>query len=182
MKQLDKKRKTALGIVAATVALFLGVWVSGYHVALNSTPSMPEGLYLVRGIDTPQRGDVAAVCIPTGDAARLYRERNYLPASQRCAAGIAPVLKPVAAVPGDEVRLDERGVWVNGRLLANSRVYDTDSQGRPIQHLPVGWSKRLGAGEYFMLANRIERSLDSRYYGIVQRPNLVGQAFPLVTF
>lgn len=181
MKKMDKKQKVALGVVGAAVALFLGAWFSGGSVAINSTPSMPQGLYLVRGMDVPQRGDVAAVCIPNAEAAKLYRERDYLPASSRCAVGIAPVLKPVVAVPGDDVRLDERGVWVNGRLLENSRVFDTDSQGRPIQHLPLGWHKTMATNEYFMLANRIERSLDSRYYGTVNRPSLVGKAFPIVT-
>lgn len=181
MKKFDKKQKFALGVVGATVALFLGTWASGWSLAINSTPSMPKGLYLVTGLDTPQRGDVAAVCIPNKHAANVYRERGYLPVSTRCPTGIAPVMKPIVAVPGDQVLLDMSGVWINGRLLPKSRVFDTDSQGLPIDHLPVGWSKTLAAGEYFMLANHIERSLDSRYYGTVSLPHMVGQAFPVIT-
>lgn len=182
MKKMDKKQKFALGVVGATVALFLGTWASGCTVAINSTPSMAQGLYLVKRMAVPQRGDVAAVCIPNVEAAKVYRERDYLPTSPRCAVGIAPVMKPIVAVPGDQVRLDASGVWINGQLLPNSRVFDTDSQGLPIQHLPVGWQKTMAADEFFMLANRIERSLDSRYYGPVRRVDLHGAAVPLITF
>lgn len=73
MKKFDKKQKFALGVVGATVALFLGTWASGWSLAVNSTPSMPKGLYLVTGVDAPKRGDVAAVCIPNVRAANVYR-------------------------------------------------------------------------------------------------------------
>lgn len=182
MKKFDKKQKIALGVVAGAVLVFLATWFFGITFALNSTKSMPRGLYLVRPAGDVHTGDIVALCIPDKWAAQVYLERRYLPASTRCATGVAPVLKPIAAAPGDDVRLDDQGLWVNGRLLTNSRVYDTDSQGLPIQHLMIGWHKRLDAGEYFMLANHIERSLDSRYYGTVQRADIHGAAVPLITF
>lgn len=180
--KMDKKRKIALALVALAVATFLAFWFGGITLALNSTKSMPRGLYLVRPAGQVQTGDIVALCIPDKWAAQVYLERHYLPASSRCASGVAPVLKPIAAAPGDDVRLDAQGLWVNGRLLDNSRVFDTDSQGLPIQHLMIGWSKKLEAGEFFMLANHIERSLDSRYYGTVQRADIHGAAVPLITF
>lgn len=180
MRKLDKKRKLSLAAVAAAAALFLGAWASGDVLAVNTTASMPRGVYLVSDLETPARGLVVAACIPNHGDVAVYRERGYLPESSRCASGLAPVLKPIAAVPGDVVALDDRGLWVNGELLENSRVFDTDSQGKALRHLPVGWKKVLGAGEYFLLANRIERSLDSRYYGTVTRTQLLGQARPLI--
>ncbi len=179
---MDKKRKSALAAVAVVILTFLVFWFGGISLALNSTKSMPRGLYLVRPAGQVQTGDIVALCIADRWAAQVYVQRDYLPASNRCASGVAPVLKPIAAAPGDNVHLDAAGLWVNGRLLENSRVFDTDSQGLPIQHLHIGWTKKLQAGEYFMLANSIERSLDSRYYGTVQRADIQGAAVPLITF
>lgn len=182
MQNMNRKQKFTLTVVGLVTGLFLLTWATGYSVAINTTPSMPRGLYLVAPADTALRGDIVAVCIPPSDAARLYRERDYLPKSTRCASNLAPVLKPIVAEPGDSVTLDKQGVWVNGELQRNSRIFDTDSQGRPIDHMPVPWHDVLRSGEYFLLANHIERSLDSRYYGTVSRSALIGKGYPLITF
>ena len=173
------RTKGSLIMVGATVAVFCSLWASGYTLAVNPSPSMPRGVYLLGPILNPAVGDTVAACIPAGDQARLYRSRDYLPASDRCASGLSPVLKPVVAAAGDTVSINSDGTRVNGVLLPNSRVYDTDTQGLPIGHLPLQWSKRLGTGEYFVLANRIPRSLDSRYYGPLPRENIIGAAHAL---
>lgn len=173
--------KAPLVVVAVVVVAYLVAWLSGYSVAVNSSKSMPRGLYLVGPLKEVQRGQVVALCIPNAAAAAIYKARDYLGPSSRCAVGLPPVLKPVVAIPGDLVEISAAGTSVNGTLLPNSRVFDTDSDGRPIDHLPVGWSKRLGPGEFFALANYIERSLDSRYYGTVTRADLQGRALPIFT-
>ena len=175
------RTNASLVLVAATVTLFCAAWSSGYAIAVNPSPSMPRGVYLLGPIATPNVGDMVAACIPVGELARLSRRRDYLPSSERCASGLSPVLKPVVAVAGDTVAIDDEGTRINGVLLPNSRVYDTDTQGLPITHLPVPWIKRLDAGEYFLLANYVARSLDSRYYGPLPRKNIVGLAHTLAT-
>jgi len=179
---MNTKRILVLAVVALATLLFAGSWWSGYSVAVNSSKSMPRGLYLVGPLQEVERGQVVALCISNASAAAIYKARDYLGPSSRCPVGLPPVLKPLVAMPGDLVAISAAGTFVNGQLLPNSRVFDTDSDGRPIEHLPVGWSKRLAAGEFFMLANHIERSLDSRYYGTVKRADLQGRAVPLLTF
>jgi len=179
---MDTKRKLALAMLGCAVAAFVGAWVSGYGVAVNTSISMPRGLYLVAPLGKPQRGEIVAVCIPAGPAASLYLQRDYLPASKACPSGLAAVLKPIAGVSGDVVKVEALATSINGVAVVNSGVFSTDSDGKPIQHLPVGWEKRLGPGEFFMLSNHIARSLDSRYYGPVQLVDLRGRAVPLITF
>lgn len=179
------KSRAPLYVTAFTVAAFAAAWLSGYSLALNPSASMPRGLYLLRAT-TPavavQRGEVVAACIPNTEAAKVYRERNYMGASTRCTSGLPPVMKPLAGLPGDTVEVTNMGVWVNGQLLPKSRVFDTDSDGLPIAHLPIGWQKTLAPSEFFLLANHIERSLDSRYYGPIQRTNIHGRVRPLFIF
>lgn len=177
------KSKTLLAIAVLGLVAFSGTWISGWSLALNTSVSMPRGLYLVGPLGSiPKTGDIVALCIPNKEAAAVYLERDYLPASTRCATGISPVMKPVVGVPGDVMRVGQLSTMANGKQIPNSAVMDTDSQGLPIDHLPVGWIKRLDTDEYFMLANHVERSLDSRYYGTVQRSDMLALAHPLITF
>lgn len=90
-------------------------------------------------------------------------------------------MKPVVAVPGDHVMITTAGVAVNGVVLPDSAVATTDSNGAPIPHLPHGWRKHLGDGEYFTLSTHQQRSLDSRYYGIIKRDAIFATTAPLLT-
>lgn len=179
---MKKNRKKLLAVVVFAASLFVLTWASGYSLAVNNSPSMPRGVYLLSPLKTPVRGDIVSVCIPNAEAATLYRERHYIPASTRCKSGIAPVLKPIVGLPGDTVVVDQNRVLINNNAVDQSAVFDTDSQGRPISHLAVGWNKTLAVSEYFLLANFIPRSLDSRYYGTVTRADMIDRAVPLITF
>lgn len=175
------KSKSPIYIALVVTVLYLVSWASGWHLAINKTRSMPRGIYVVAPMTAVERGQVVSLCISNEAAARDYAERGYMPANGQCPSALPRLLKPVAGVPGDLVTITPAGTVVNGRLLPNSRVFGTDSDGRPIAHLPLGWSKRLRSGEYFVLANHIERSLDSRYYGTLLRADLKGRAWPLIT-
>lgn len=164
-------------VIATAYAL---AWNAGTGVAINLSPSMPIGVYLSRPIADPKPGDLVSVCIPPSPAS-IYADRSYVPRSPRCPSGLAPVIKPIAAADGDVVSIEPDGTRVNANLVPNSLVFDTDSNGRPIPHLPHGWIKRLNTGEYFVMATVLPRSLDSRYYGLVSRNQLLQKLIPLLT-
>lgn len=165
------------------VLLILIGFVTNTMMAVNLTPSMPRGVYYLSAFDRQkvQRGSIVSVCIPNRSELKIYQERQYLGHSTRCPIGMPPEIKPIGALPGDLVQIDGAGVHINGQLIANSKVFDTDSQGRPMAHLPRGWSHRLAAGEYFTLATHLPRSLDSRYYGPVTARDLLQEAHPVFT-
>jgi conjugative transfer signal peptidase TraF len=191
LKRLHQLRRVALAFIylgrMATVCLAFLICVSllfslqerfAYGLAVNWSPSMPVGLYWFHPAVELKRGDWVSVCISSENAS-LYQSRGYLPDREGCASGIAPVFKPIAASPGDSVSLEQDGVRVNGALVPGSVALDLDAAGRPMPHLPPGWSRRLGPGEYFVLATFHPRSLDSRYYGWVMRSQILHQVFPI---
>lgn len=97
-----------------------------------------------------------------------------------------PLLKPVAAVAGDCVCVEEGMLSVRPEGLATlegietyGRVY-TQAQGRPLPHLPEG-CLQVPAGAVF-LASRLPQSLDSRYFGPVPVSALMAQAKPVWTW
>lgn len=177
--------------VACCLAL-MGAWVAinsmGYGLRINITNSMPVGLYLATPLASvgPSRGDWVEVCIPSPERVRMYVERGYLEARKNgaCPVGqdtsVDAEIKPIAALPGDVVSVTREGVSINDVLIEGSVLKDTDSQGRPIEHLPIGTQMTLGAGQYMALSTRIVRSLDSRYYGPVARSNIKSKLSPLI--
>ncbi len=179
--KLQVKTKWPLFVGAAVALVYLVAWSSGYALAVNPSISMPRGLYVLGPVASPARGDLVSACISNLEAAKVYRARDYMGPSKRCADGMPPVLKPIVAAPGDTVEVTAMGVWINGQLVPRSRLFDTDSNGRPIDHLPLGWKKTLAAGEFFLMSTHIERSLDSRYYGPVLRADIHGRARPIFT-
>lgn len=174
--------KRSAWITAAAAALFVAAWSSGIKLAVNTSPSMPRGLYVMHRVETLERDALVAICLPDGESARTYLARDYIPHGRSCQSGAGMLLKPLVGVPGDEIDITAAGVVVNGVLVPHSRVFDEDSQGRHIEHLPVGWKHTLGEGEFFALATHLERSLDSRYYGPVQRSQIAAAVSRLISF
>lgn len=135
----------------------------------NVTPSMPVGLYrLVEGL--PDRGDPVAFCLDScGVFPDLAKEREYLKPGS-CACGLCPLLKKLAALPGDTLVIDAEGIHIlppggaDFRLWPHSRIKTVDSQGRPVPSaltagvIPPGQALTLG---------QHPGSFDSRYFGFV---------------
>jgi conjugative transfer signal peptidase TraF len=172
---------TIIAVLATLSAAFVYCffWAVGLTFAANPTESIDPGLYLMQdrvAMVELKKGDLVSACIPAGPMAEIFKNRGYVPDSPRCSSGLAPIIKPVAALEGDFVSISEAGVFINGELIPRSKVYSTDSKGRSIEHLPLGWTKTLGPNEIFVMATRLERSLDSRYYGVLQTTDLVGKA------
>ncbi len=122
---------------------------------------LPLGNRVVWSTGTPQRGDVAVFDSPV-DGTRL--------------------IKRVAAVAGDQVRLVDGHLWINGRALAaadgqvehfgvHAAPLDLDHGGGPdIDGLIVP------PGQVLMLGDHRGNSEDGRFFGLVQAKTLYGRA------
>ncbi len=143
-------------------------------VKINTTDSMPIGIYLMRS-DAIVPGRIVVAC-PPESAARVGLENGYLEHGS-CPTGAAPVLKYVAAVGGSNVAVTASGIVVNGRLLENSGARAKDRRGRPITRVHTG-TYLLGNDEVW-LYSPAPWSWDSRYFGPVATSQIIGAAFPL---
>lgn len=151
---------SALATSASLVPMPQLVW--------NASASAPIGFYW-RAAGRPSRGDLVLARAPVW-ARRLAAERHYLPLN-------VPIVKRVAAVAGDVVCASGDAISIDGRLVAHRLA--ADSVGRPLPR----WEdcETLGAGEFFLLMADAPDSFDGRYFGVIQRHDIIGRLVPLWT-
>jgi conjugative transfer signal peptidase TraF len=168
----------ALGVTLTGLAL-LGACTAGLRV--NVTASMPQGLWRVAPAAGPiPRGAIVSLCLPPSPLLRLALRRGYLSAGP-CPGGAEPLLKPVAAIVGDIVRVTTAGIAVDGLMLPNSTGLRRDSAGRPLHPLPPG-TYRVGPGAVWLVSSYAGKSFDSRYFGPVPVSAVHSTAQPVWVF
>lgn len=140
------------------------------RVVYNASPSLPLGFYSVRQTGQLTVGDLVVVDVPQ-DFEDLLSERGYLPRG-------VPLIKRVTGLPGDHVCYRDGMVFLNEQPIV--RVLERDGAGRPI---PL-WRgcRHLHDNEFFAVIQEVETSLDSRYFGPLDRDQIVGKAAPLWVF
>jgi len=158
LRQLPRHQQI---LAAVGLVLLLGVLASsGYRYQL--TDSAPRGIYRFRP-GPIERGRWVILC-PPADAARLAVERGYL-GSGPCPGGVEPLLKRVAALPGDRVAVARDGLHVNGTRLPASAPLERDLNDLPLPLAPFG-EHAVEPGTVWVIGEH-PRSFDSRYFGPV---------------
>jgi len=166
-----RRRRWRVGLFGLCAGLFLSLGVTiasppRPRLLWNASASAPVGLWRVSPGSSARRGDMVVVRL-----ASPWREfaarRHYLPAN-------VPLLKRVAAVPGDRVCGYGPWIFVSGRVAAVR--LGTDGAGRPMPR----WQgcRTLGRDTLLLLMDD-PASFDGRYFGPVVRSAVVGKAVPL---
>lgn len=144
-------------LIAVIAGLLLRGAVQTYSIPSESmSPALQTGDHiLVTPFDAmfhhsePRRGDVIVFRSP-------YHEGESF-------------VKRVVALPGDELELREDEIRVNGRTLPEPWIPLRHSNGtRPPQILPDG--------QYFVMGDARDNSVDSRSFGLVPRDQMIGRA------
>jgi conjugative transfer signal peptidase TraF len=157
-----KAERVLAGTAAGLVLIALSLLPCPPRLIWNRTASMPVGLYLISHAPALEHGMVVAYRPSASEAAFLeahrYTGRGW------------PLVKRVAALEGDEVCRRGSGVYINDRLAARARAFD--SAGR---RLPV-WRgcRHLGPGDVLLLADH-PQSVDGRYFGVQDKTRVLGE-------
>ena len=138
----------ALGILA--IAFFMRTpQVSG----LSMAPHIDSGEYVLINtvsyrLGHPQRGDIVA-----------FRHERSAP---------SVYLKRIIGLPGDRVAIVSGGVFVNGKKLEDPNVQYPDTRRVKVVTGP--------AGSLYVLGDNRANSDDSRFWGFVDEPQVIGKA------
>lgn len=162
---------TVLGAaLALSVLIAPAVLTITPRLVYNPSTSAARGWYLVYPAAAIRAGDLVLAALPPA-AIELAAARGYLPRG-------LPVIKRVAAVPGDCVCAVGGTLSINGRDAA--RTLAADGAGRALQAW-VG-CRMLRTEELFLLGDRNQASFDSRYFGPVNRAAVLGVVASLWTW
>lgn len=153
-------------LAGGTACLLLACPPSPPRWMWNATASVPVGLYALSPATRIQTGDLVAIDPPGPLAARLAAQ-GLLPPG-------APLLKPVAAGPGQVVCRRDAEVSIDGAKVAIARA--RDGLGRS---LPT-WTgcRRLGDDDLFVLSDA-PGSYDGRYFGVLPANAVIARARPV---
>lgn len=146
---------------------------------INTTPSMPIGLWKQDSLSNPlHRHQIVSFCPINTNIFKTARARGYL-TTGFCSGGYEPLLKPVAAIPGDRVKVTAEGLFINGRLIPNSRIQFQDGAGRWLPHVPIGVSQ-VAPDTVWLISNHTPASFDSRYFGPISVSQVQGVMHPVL--
>jgi type IV secretory pathway protease TraF len=148
-------------IVLIVTGSLLDHW--GYGFVYQGSDSMPKGWYVY----TPppvslKRGQVVVFKLTPVWNKYLVDHHWLLPH--------ALLMKPIAAIPGDFVCIQNHELSINHQPIT-SIVVDY-APGKPLPQL--SFCRTLLPGEYWMVSTHILRSFDSRYFGPIQQAQIVG--------
>ena len=161
---------TVIVLMAAGLAAL--VWAaftpSKARVVYNASDSVPIGWYRITPLDTDANAipvdSIVLVDLPE-HIATLADKRGYLPLD-------VPLLKRVGAVAPQNVCIEDGRVRIDGVTVAH--VLLIDALARPLP----SWThcRQLAEGELFLLSTTNPASFDSRYFGPIDRANVIGVA------
>ena len=165
---------TRFGYVMATYFTVLGTGITAFvsmplRLVWSASASVPIGLYDIGPSRDLRVGDIVAV-MPPRPLADFMVERGYI------ARGV-PLMKHVAALPGQTVCRLKDTVTVDGMVLGTALDRD-----RMRRNLPV-WQgcRRIMAGSIFLMNAAVRDSLDGRYFGPIPAGTVIGRATPIYT-
>ena len=169
----ERRKRIVIRVAVAVAVLTMACWCgSVLGIRLNRSPSLPVGLYRV---SADRAANLVEFC-PAEPFATLANARGYRQAG-RCPDGGTPLMKPVAARPGDQVDVSPRGVSVNGVLLPNSAPRERDTIGRPL----VSWRSgtyEVRPGTLWVISTYESRSYDGRYFGPIAEAQVLAHLQP----
>ncbi|SEP50279.1 conjugative transfer signal peptidase TraF [Rhodospirillales bacterium URHD0017] len=135
----------------------------------NASASVPIGLYAVKPTGVHHVGDLIVVR-PPDELAAFLEARGYL------AKGV-PLLKHIAALPGQDVCRTGRRITVDGVTVG--QALDRDHLGRLLPTWEGCWL--VADQEVFLMNWQSVNSLDGRYFGPLPAAAIIGRADPLWT-
>ncbi len=163
-------------ILALTVFIFLMFVYGKNKLIINTSPSIPLGIYALEPISGQlKQNDLIAFCLNKKDQ-DFALSHGYILAGTRCNGSSTPLLKSIIAIPGDNVTLTNTEIIVNNKIY-NYPTQQYDSMHRLLPSWPRdNYQNTLG---FWVIGTNNIKSWDSRYYGFINRSQIIYLLKPL---
>ncbi|OCG28966.1 conjugative transfer signal peptidase TraF [Gilliamella sp. HK2] len=163
-------------IILIIPASFIIIYFSGYRI--NITKSIPIGVY--RTVNkAADKYDYVIFCPPENEIFKEARSRDYIDIGF-CPGSYGFLMKKIVATKGDHVTISTDGVFINGKFLPLSVPLHRDLQGRVMNKIAI--NKVLSDSEVLLMSDVSKTSFDARYFGIIDKKNIVSVVKPVFIF
>jgi conjugative transfer signal peptidase TraF len=162
---MTKEKKLAVLPIAIIIAIVLicGAFFTMGGIVYTG-PNIPAGLYLK--VDKPLGiGKLVTFCPPDLPVFHEAKKNGYI-SDGSCPNGFECLMLKVAGKRKDIVTINESGVYVNDKLLAESKPLIQDKEGRAMPALMLDHYE-LKEKEVLLMSDAGNHPFDGRYFGIV---------------
>lgn len=148
-------------VLVIVISIFLRTYfMSNYYLALNFTPSLTEKVFIVdkhTNIDNLKKDDIVGFRY-THDDYPFYKNGQSF-------------IKYIVCMEGDNLVIEHDQVRCNGKYLGSQ--IKQDSKGNKLPQFT--FNGKIPKDKYFMWTPFV-KSYDSRYWGFVDRSDILGKA------
>ncbi len=179
MSQITTRRVMAATAIVGAAVLLLGLGCYSVGARINTTKSIPVGLYWLTE-EAVEKGAYVIFCPPQVGVFDEAKERGFIGAGF-CPGGYGLMMKRVLAAKDDQVAVTSEGVTVNGQLLPLSAPLATDKSGRALPRYQAD-HYTIGNTELLLMSDVSGTSFDGRYFGPISRSQIQGVIRPVITW
>lgn len=172
--KLITKTNRVLKYILFILLLILVLNMIASFFTMNFSNSYPVGIYFIKKVANIERDKYYIFC-PKYDEKMEYAEVNGFWRGINKSCGKTPkYLKKALGMPQDKVIVTDAGVTINGKKIPNTHKVLKDK-------IFVNENKILQENEYYMLSDYNVYSYDSRYFGSINKNQIIGEAIPIIT-
>ena len=168
MRRIPTKKVFVYALIPAV--LVVAASVAG--VRYNYTNSVAGKIWLERAPHELARNDYIFLCI---DDQQIIAEIKHYLIDGEC-GGYVGMLKKIVGVEGDVAQFTTDGIIINGEKIANSTPVTPD---KLVYALAPYAGRMVIAANQYVVVGETATSLDSRYYGPIDRKWITGKAIKL---
>jgi len=160
--RLNRQEQTL--VVVFLAFLLLGAWLPG-RISVSTSGSLDHRVFFL--LPPPAKVELSDYLV--------FRHSDLAQVQRGLHVNNDQMIKKVGCLPGDHLTKDEENrFFCNGRLLG--QALKSDSQGRPLAQFSFNGPV---PGEKLFMAGTHPRSYDSKYYGFIDKHEILYQALPL---
>ena len=174
------KRLFIFVILPLSILLCLALFSHVLGIRINVTSSMPKGIYYADNKDITI-GSVVSVCLPKKIALEGLK-KGYLAQTGSCDSSAEPVIKEVIGLPNDSVTINSKYIEVTNNKGQTTKYfaphYEMSISNKPVKSF-ITLGKQESKGYWLYGVGDKDLSWDSRYFGSVQKNNILSVMKPL---
>lgn len=147
-------------IIIVSSILIRTIFKSNYVLGLNFTPSLHERVFIIdkhTNLKTLKKDDLIGFVFQEDDSIYFKKGENFI--------------KYVICMQGDDLIVDSSQIKCNGKYYGSP--LKIDGKGNVLKHFK--YKGKVPKDKYFVWTPYV-KSYDSRYWGFVDKKNIVGKA------